>query len=187
MNDFKKNNAFKGGDKRGGGFQRGGFNGPQRGGNGGYRGAEGARGTTEMFQAVCAACQKSCEVPFRPNGKKPVYCKDCFAANGGQSASAPRTFDRSAPQRDFSRAPYKPAYNKPEYRPEHKPERAAAPDHSFAELKRSIEAMNTKLDKLVGILSERAVTAKKEDAAPNVSPKAPKKAAVKKAAPKKKK
>ncbi len=33
---------------------------------------------TERFQATCASCHTVCEVPFRPNGKKPVYCRDCF-------------------------------------------------------------------------------------------------------------
>lgn len=32
----------------------------------------------ERFQAICDECHKKCEVPFRPNGKKPVYCRDCF-------------------------------------------------------------------------------------------------------------
>jgi len=31
-----------------------------------------------MFTATCAKCNKSCEVPFKPNGKKPIYCRDCF-------------------------------------------------------------------------------------------------------------
>ena len=33
----------------------------------------------EMFKAVCADCQKEGEVPFRPSGNRPVYCKECFA------------------------------------------------------------------------------------------------------------
>ncbi len=36
-----------------------------------------------MFKATCANCGKSCEVPFRPTGDKPVYCRDCFAKRGG--------------------------------------------------------------------------------------------------------
>jgi CxxC-x17-CxxC domain-containing protein len=33
----------------------------------------------EMHKAVCSECKKECEVPFKPNGKKPVYCKECFS------------------------------------------------------------------------------------------------------------
>src|SRR5437016_5273939 len=31
-----------------------------------------------MFQTICSKCGNSCEVPFRPTGEKPVYCRDCF-------------------------------------------------------------------------------------------------------------
>jgi len=33
----------------------------------------------QMFEAVCDTCGKTCEVPFRPTGDKPVYCNDCFS------------------------------------------------------------------------------------------------------------
>ena len=32
-----------------------------------------------LYQAVCADCQKRCEVPFKPSGDRPVYCPECFA------------------------------------------------------------------------------------------------------------
>ena len=38
------------------------------------------RGEREMFSAVCAECGNECQVPFKPNADKPVYCSDCFAA-----------------------------------------------------------------------------------------------------------
>jgi len=31
-----------------------------------------------MFSAICAECRKPCQVPFRPSGDKPIYCKECF-------------------------------------------------------------------------------------------------------------
>jgi len=40
-----------------------------------------------MFKAVCDSCHTSCEVPFRPNGEKPVYCKDCFGKSEKGSSS----------------------------------------------------------------------------------------------------
>lgn len=30
------------------------------------------------YQATCAECQKECEIPFKPSGDRPVYCKECF-------------------------------------------------------------------------------------------------------------
>ncbi len=34
-------------------------------------------------QAICAECGKVCEVPFKPSGDRPVYCRDCFAKRKG--------------------------------------------------------------------------------------------------------
>jgi len=45
----------------------------QRNDRGGY-----GRQPREMFTATCARCGSVAEVPFRPTGDKPVYCKDCY-------------------------------------------------------------------------------------------------------------
>ena len=46
----------------------------------GQGGSAGGRsyGTREMFKATCSACGVETEVPFKPSGMKPVYCRDCF-------------------------------------------------------------------------------------------------------------
>ena len=45
-----------------------------RNGGGGYD-----RSPREMHKATCADCQKECEVPFKPSGDRPVYCRECFS------------------------------------------------------------------------------------------------------------
>jgi len=35
---------------------------------------------SQKFDAVCSQCGKRCQVPFRPNGVRPVYCNECFGA-----------------------------------------------------------------------------------------------------------
>jgi len=50
----------------GGGFNRGGFQ--QR----------------EMHDVTCAACGVQTQVPFRPSGDRPVYCRDCFSQNSSR-------------------------------------------------------------------------------------------------------
>ena len=40
----------------------GGYNGPPR----------------EMNKVTCAECGKETEVPFKPDGSRPVYCRDCY-------------------------------------------------------------------------------------------------------------
>lgn len=36
-----------------------------------------------MHDAVCAACGKQTQVPFKPTAGRPVYCRDCFQKQGG--------------------------------------------------------------------------------------------------------
>jgi CxxC-x17-CxxC domain-containing protein len=53
-------------------------------------------GDKKMFEAVCDKCHKSCEVPFRPTGDKPVFCSDCFGKGekGGSASSTPVNHDQ---------------------------------------------------------------------------------------------
>ena len=41
----------------------------------------------EMHKATCSDCGKECEVPFKPEEDRPVYCRDCF-----QKHRKPRSF-----------------------------------------------------------------------------------------------
>ena len=67
-----------GGGSGGGGYSSGG------GGGGGYGG--GGYGVSRpMFDVVCSSCGKQTQVPFQPRGDRPVYCRDCFAQQGGGS------------------------------------------------------------------------------------------------------
>ncbi len=45
---------------------------------GGGSGGNFDRGPREMHKATCAECGNECEVPFKPDGSRPVYCRDCF-------------------------------------------------------------------------------------------------------------
>lgn len=65
----RRSNSFGGGSKGGNKF-----GGAPRGRGFSDRGGE----RSEMYPATCADCGKRCEVPFRPNGSKPVLCQSCF-------------------------------------------------------------------------------------------------------------
>jgi CxxC-x17-CxxC domain-containing protein len=59
-----------------------------------------------MHKAICADCKKECEVPFKPSGERPVYCKECFSKRkaGGSIKARPDNSARvaapvQAPQR----------------------------------------------------------------------------------------
>jgi CxxC-x17-CxxC domain-containing protein len=52
------------------------------GGSGYERRTPGDMGKPMAHDATCADCGKLCKVPFKPNGKKPVYCINCFKKEG---------------------------------------------------------------------------------------------------------
>jgi CxxC-x17-CxxC domain-containing protein len=33
----------------------------------------------EMHTVKCSECGKEAQVPFKPDGERPVYCRECFA------------------------------------------------------------------------------------------------------------
>jgi CxxC-x17-CxxC domain-containing protein len=71
---------------RGGGSDRGGFGGGRGSARPNFRDNRGGGSDRpELFSAVCDECGKTCEVPFRPTGSKPVYCSSCFEARNGGS------------------------------------------------------------------------------------------------------
>lgn len=58
----------------------------------------------ELHDAVCAKCGNACRVPFKPNGRKPIYCNNCFVRDADEG---PIIVDRQSSskqrfQRDFS-------------------------------------------------------------------------------------
>ena len=62
-------------------------------GGGGSFGRRDDRGfdRPQMHQATCASCGNGCEVPFKPNGSRPIYCRECFKKDDN---AAPARFDR---------------------------------------------------------------------------------------------
>jgi CxxC-x17-CxxC domain-containing protein len=55
----------------------------------------------EMFNAVCFTCNKVIKVPFKPDGVRPVYCKECLpAAQSGKDKPRGRGRFGGAPPRN---------------------------------------------------------------------------------------
>lgn len=40
-----------------------------------------------LHSATCSHCGAACEVPFKPNGKKPVSCRDCYKKEAGATST----------------------------------------------------------------------------------------------------
>lgn len=71
------------GDSRGKSFApRGGSSFGARGGKPSFAVKDGVR--PMMHKATCSDCGMGCEVPFKPNGKKPILCSNCFQQEGSE-------------------------------------------------------------------------------------------------------
>ncbi len=139
----------RGGDRRDGG-NRGGFGGGRSGGfqkkwgndRGGDRG--GRNGDVTMHKTICAECKKECEVPFRPNGDKPVYCKDCF---GVKREESDREF-HGREKADFGN-------NAPrDFKPEFRSNPTAQVNRPNDDVKKQLAEISSKLDRLVNSIEK---------------------------------
>lgn len=145
MPDFKK--SFKPGGARPGGFSRPSF-------GGGARRPQGRDfGPSESFKTTCSKCHAACEVPFKPNGKKPVFCKNCFVRDDARDT---RDFRDSRDARPSN------SYEKRSYGPERSftPAPAAAvEDPRIGAMQRELTVIHDKLDTLIQNLEGAAYSA----------------------------
>lgn len=49
----------------------------------------------QLYNVTCATCGKQAQVPFKPTGDRPVYCRDCYmeqrkGRTGGGMSRGPR-------------------------------------------------------------------------------------------------
>lgn len=102
-------------------------------------------GPREMHKAVCDGCNKDCEVPFRPTGSKPIYCRDCFNKKGGGDSR--RSHDRGSQRPRYDdRGPRRPRYDD---RGPQRPRQGG----DIGALSKQFEELNRKLDKLIEVLT----------------------------------
>jgi CxxC-x17-CxxC domain-containing protein len=149
MSEFRKPGGFGGNRNKpdfNGGGNRSGFGGRPEFKRHDSRDQE----RSQMHTATCDECHKQCEVPFRPTGEKPVYCRECFAK---RRESSPESFpkrehsNRDFPRRDFSPSPAP---------------HAQAQDKRIDDLKRQLDAVNSKVDLLLQIVRGDAPAAPKQ-------------------------
>lgn len=90
-----------------------------------------------LHPAVCSKCNESCEVPFKPNGKKPIFCRDCFRKEEGGGAPTSRY---GAPRFERSNT-----YDKPAYR---------STPHADTDVAKQLKALNEKMDRILEALTD---------------------------------
>jgi len=80
---------------------------PSRRFNHSYRHDRGRQGNGSRertyTRVVCAECNKECEIPFKPSGDRPVYCKECFSKRKKNNLFNGNRNNRPE-ERDFPRA-----------------------------------------------------------------------------------
>lgn len=91
--------------------------------------------SADSHQATCDGCHKPCQVPFIPNGKKPVYCRNCYRGKDTTTAFTGQPFSQSSD--------------------------AGREDAVGSDLKKQFSILNTKLDRLISAIEAqtRALTA----------------------------
>lgn len=113
--------------------KKGGFSGKKNFGGGGWKGGGDRGPRSSMHKATCGECNSSCEVPFKPNGRKPVLCSNCFEKESG---GARKSKFGGAKRFGGSNRDGKPAFR-------------TAPSDGNKEVVKQLKELNTKMDKVL--------------------------------------
>lgn len=98
-------------------------------------------GRPAMHSATCGQCGVDCKVPFKPNGRKPVFCTDCFRGDE-HFESRPQYAERPG-RRERERFDAPP-----------RPPQAAAGGN--AEVVKQLRELNRKMDQLLVVIADFA-------------------------------
>lgn len=126
---------------------KGGFKGGDRGGFKGSR--DGERREVTMHKATCSTCSKPCEVPFRPDGSKPVLCSECFGKNRSDDRNGVERrggFSNDRPKRDFD-AP--------------RPPRAPSPE--IVALQQQVASLEATVNEILSLIKSTQTSVEKEN------------------------
>ena len=80
--------------------------------------------SNETHKTTCDGCHAPCEVPFKPNGKKPVYCRNCYKGKETTTSFTGQPFSRPT-----------------EYK-----------EDGSSDMKKQFSILNTKLDRLISAI-----------------------------------
>jgi CxxC-x17-CxxC domain-containing protein len=105
-----------------------------------FDGRDRSRGSSfELHKAICDKCGKECEVPFKPTGGKPIYCRSCFKQNSSGSGDRSSKYESRSETNDRLRF-------KDNSRENFEPKGRSSPTYE------DLERINKKLDKIMKAL-----------------------------------
>ncbi|MEW6616711.1 MAG: CxxC-x17-CxxC domain-containing protein [Thermodesulfobacteriota bacterium] len=140
MKSLRRDSKFgkKDSDRSGGGVSKK----PSRGGfsRGGGRDSGMPAFDKQVYKAICDKCGATCQVPFKPAGDKPIFCRDCFRIMEVSESPRPRHFG----SRKYPESRRSDNFKKSEY------SESAKPDQFKIEL----DKINLKLDRILKVLEE---------------------------------
>ncbi len=103
-----------------------------------------------FYKATCADCKKTCEVPFRPNGEKPVFCRDCFGSKkGADERGGERNVHPQFENRGMAHTWSDRSAARPTYASDAKPQVSDEMKRQFSDILYKIEKLTTLVEKLV--------------------------------------
>jgi len=124
--------------------------------------AEREEGKPTMHKATCHECGRECEVPFRPNGSRPIFCSRCFDKQGGPSSEK------------FADKSYgKPRFGGDKRKHEFDRDNALFENKSAEQLKAQFAQLHAKLDKILQALDTRVLGKIEESASEEPAEKPP--------------
>jgi CxxC-x17-CxxC domain-containing protein len=130
--------------------------------SGGFNPKDRAPRENKSYPAVCSDCGKACDVPFRPDGVKPVLCRECYSKKAPATNMA-GSRDRFTPNEQRGHTP--------------------APAVALAEINLITKQLSALEEKVNQILELIKVSEKLVDTIPElVAAEKPKKVAIKKVA-----
>ncbi|MFH1456696.1 MAG: CxxC-x17-CxxC domain-containing protein [Patescibacteria group bacterium] len=146
-----------------------------------------------MHKVVCSKCGVNCEVPFKPTGVRPVFCSKCFGKQDSGARRPDRSNFRDRQQMHDAvcdkcgkncQVPFKPTNDKPIFcddcfrfkKDGNRGGRDSVRDsgRNSGEVMEQISLLNSKIDKLINMLTPKAVEKPKQTKKPK-KPKQPKK------------
>ena len=116
-----------------------------------------------MYKAVCSNCGNKCELPFKPSGDKPVFCSDCYKERRNDSSRRSNAGGKKMYQAICSNCgnrcevPFNPTGDKPVFCSDCYSKGGHAGGKDSKQSTGQFDVLNTKLDKILEILTPAGV------------------------------